>query len=273
MGKKGQNHQLPETKRPVSRAARETRGARGTTKAGQTGSAEARGGRAGGRRRADRSLRGRGRQAGAEAQGPLLERQAEGGGAAPRSATQRAGLTEGAALKTRLQGAGGPARGQEGASQGDTLAAGDSCFLGDSLVGGGARQPGAKPHAAARLRGRDSGALPSTRASASTRKPRAKRSAGAPQDAGRPAWVAGQDTSARRLPAAGPGATRAQKGRGAGAGAPLSDLDQHVADVHVAGLRRGVQRGALVLVLHLEVGVDSVNCGRTGFSDYSRASH
>lgn len=138
MGKKDQNHQLPETKRPVSRAVQETRGARGTTKAGQTGSAEARGGRAGGRRRADRSLRGRGRQAGAEAQGPLLELQAKGGGAASRSATQRAGLPEGAALKTRLQGAGGPTRGQEGTSQSNTLAAGDRCFLGDSLVGGGA---------------------------------------------------------------------------------------------------------------------------------------
>lgn len=120
MGKKDQNHQLPETKRPVSRAVQETRGARGTTKAGQTGSAEARGGRAGGRRRADRSLRGRGRQAGAEAQGPLLELQAKGGGAASRSATQRAGLPEGAALKTRLQGAGGPTQGQEGTSQSNT---------------------------------------------------------------------------------------------------------------------------------------------------------
>lgn len=72
---------------------------------------------------------------------------------------------------------------------------------------------------------------------------------------------------------AGRWARRDSGSEGKGGGAPLSDLDQHVADVHVAGLRRGVQRGALVLVLHLEVGVDSVNCGRTGFSDYSRASH
>ena len=36
-------------------------------------------------------------------------------------------------------------------------------------------------------------------------------------------------------------------------------LDQHVADVHVASLCRGVQGRALVLMLHLEVGVDPVN--------------
>lgn len=45
-----------------------------------------------------------------------------------------------------------------------------------------------------------------------------------------------------------------------------SDLDQHVADVHVASLRRGVQWGSLVLVLHFEVGVDPINCGQTGSS-------
>lgn len=43
-----------------------------------------------------------------------------------------------------------------------------------------------------------------------------------------------------------------------------SDLDQHVADVHVASLRCSVQWGSLVLVLHFEVGVDPVNCGQTG---------
>lgn len=76
--------------------------------------------------------------------------------------------------------------------------------------------------------------------------------------------AAGQDTNTESLPAAGPSTTRAQKLSGAegrGRGGPLSDLDQHVADVHVAGLCRGMQWGALVLVLHLEVGVDSVNCG------------
>lgn len=125
MGKKDQNHQLPETKRPVSRAVQETRGARGTTKAGQTGSAEARGGRAGGRRRADRSLRGRGRQAGAARQGP--RRRAHCSNSRPRVGGQRPEAPhservsqKGPALKTRLQGAGGPTRGQEGTSQSNT---------------------------------------------------------------------------------------------------------------------------------------------------------
>lgn len=62
---------------------------------------------------------------------------------------------------------------------------------------------------------------------------------------------------------------RRRHGQGRAPGAAGSeeatpDLDQHVADVHVAGLRRGVQGGALVLVFHLEVGVDAVNCGRQG---------
>lgn len=51
-------------------------------------------------------------------------------------------------------------------------------------------------------------------------------------------------------------------------GAAHTHLDQHVADVHVAGLRRRMQRGPLALVLHLEVGVNSVNCEKTGFAAY-----
>ena len=47
------------------------------------------------------------------------------------------------------------------------------------------------------------------------------------------------------------------------------NLDQHVADVHVASLRRGVQGRALVLMLHFEVGVDPVNCKQTGGANHS----
>lgn len=43
------------------------------------------------------------------------------------------------------------------------------------------------------------------------------------------------------------------------------NLNQHVADVHVSSLRRSVQWGALILVLHFEVGVNSVHCEQTQF--------
>jgi hypothetical protein len=41
------------------------------------------------------------------------------------------------------------------------------------------------------------------------------------------------------------------------------NLNQHVADVHVASFCSSVQWGTLILVLHFEVGIDSINCEQT----------
>ena len=66
--------------------------------------------------------------------------------------------------------------------------------------------------------------------------------------------------------------TQARLSRFGGPEKTASDLNQHVTDVHVAGLRRSVQGRALVLVLHLEVGVDPINCKQTGGASYRRCS-
>lgn len=47
--------------------------------------------------------------------------------------------------------------------------------------------------------------------------------------------------------------------------AVLPNLNQHVADVHVASLCSSMQWGTFILMLHFEIGINSINCKQTQF--------